>query len=122
MNNKIFASADHENGINLYEIKGNIIPLEKIGGGFKIKEEIFTGIAFHPEEKDYLIGVSIEGKSVLLKVNESDWSLVKEDEIDLEMGHCRNVAFNGNGGIAVVVGFYSQFVVLEVGRNETNPD
>jgi hypothetical protein len=42
---------------------------------------------------------------------------VKEDEIDLEMGSCYNVAFNGNGRIAVVVGFYNQFVVLEVGRN-----
>jgi hypothetical protein len=46
---------------------------------------------------------------------------VKEDEIDLEMGDCHNLAFNGDGGIAVVVGLYSQFVVLEVGRNETNP-
>jgi hypothetical protein len=31
------------------------------------------------------------------------------------------VAFNGNGKIAIVVGYNSQFVVLEVGRNETNP-
>jgi hypothetical protein len=32
------------------------------------------------------------------------------------------VAFNGNGRISVVVGISNQFVVLEVGRNETNPD
>jgi hypothetical protein len=38
------------------------------------------------------------------------------------MGHCYNVAFNGNGRIAVVVGFYSLFVVMEIGRNETNPE
>jgi hypothetical protein len=31
------------------------------------------------------------------------------------------VAFKGNGRIAVVVGYNNQFVVLEVGRNETNP-
>jgi hypothetical protein len=31
------------------------------------------------------------------------------------------VAFNGNGRIAVVEGSNSQFVVLEVGRNGTNP-
>jgi hypothetical protein len=68
-----------------------------------------------------LIGVSWEGKAVLLKVNESDWSLVKVDEIDLEMGNCNNVAFKGDGRIAVVVGYSNQFVVLEVGRNETNP-
>jgi hypothetical protein len=37
------------------------------------------------------------------------------------MGNCYNVAFNGDGRIAVVVGDSSQFVVLEVGRNETNP-
>jgi hypothetical protein len=48
--------------------------------------------------------------------------LTKEDENDLVMGFCRNMAFNGNGRIAVVVGRNSQFVVLEVGRNETNPD
>jgi hypothetical protein len=48
--------------------------------------------------------------------------LTKEDEIELGMGLCHNVAFNGNGRIAVVVGYHSQFVVLEVGRNETNPD
>jgi hypothetical protein len=59
--------------------------------------------------------------AVLLKVNESDWSLKKEDEIYLEMGNCFNVAFNGNGRIAVVVGYSSHFVVLEIGRNETNP-
>jgi hypothetical protein len=64
-----------------------------------------------------LVGVSLGGKAVLLRVNQSDWSLVKEDEIDLEMGDCYNVAFNGDGGIAVVVGSSNQFVVLEVGRN-----
>jgi hypothetical protein len=47
---------------------------------------------------------------------------VKEDEINLEMGNCYNVVFNGDGRIAVVVGYNSQFVVLEVKRNETNPD
>jgi hypothetical protein len=57
-----------------------------------------------------------------LRVNESDWSLVKENEIELEMGDCVNVAFKGNGRIAVVVGYNSQFVGLEVGRNETNPE
>jgi hypothetical protein len=36
------------------------------------------------------------------------------------MESCHNVAFNGDGGIAVVVGLSNQFVVLEVGRNETN--
>jgi hypothetical protein len=46
---------------------------------------------------------------------------VKEDEIELEMGDCYNVAFKGDGRIVVVVGSNSQFVVLEVGRNETNP-
>jgi hypothetical protein len=51
-----------------------------------------------------LIGVSVGGKAVLLKVSYADWSLTKEDEIDLEMGNCRNVAFNGYGRIAVVVG------------------
>jgi hypothetical protein len=56
-----------------------------------------------------------------LRVNESDWSLVKEDEIELGMEDYHNVAFNGDGGIAVVVGFSNQFVLLEVGRNETNP-
>jgi hypothetical protein len=47
--------------------------------------------------------------------------LKKEDEIDLEMGSCFNVAFKGDGRIAVVVGYSNQYVVLEVGRNETNP-
>jgi hypothetical protein len=54
-------------------------------------------------------------------VNESDWSLTKEDEIHLGMESCYNVAFNGNGRIAVVVVSNSQFVVLEIERNETNP-
>jgi hypothetical protein len=36
MNNKVFVSADREDGINLYEVKGNLIPVEKRGGGFKI--------------------------------------------------------------------------------------
>jgi hypothetical protein len=31
------------------------------------------------------------------------------------------VAFNGDGRIAVVVGYFNLIVVLEVGRNETNP-
>jgi hypothetical protein len=64
-----------------------------------------------------LVGVSEGGKAVLLKVNGSDWSLKKEDEIELEMGSCQNVAYNGNGRIAVVLGYFNQFVVLEVGRN-----
>jgi predicted nucleic acid-binding protein len=47
--------------------------------------------------------------------------LKKEDENDLDMEDCFNVAFNGNGKIAVVVGYNDQFAALEVGRNETNP-
>jgi hypothetical protein len=43
--------------------------VEKIGGGYKISGENFGGVAFHPEEKDYLIGVSNDGKAVLLKIN-----------------------------------------------------
>jgi hypothetical protein len=69
-----------------------------------------------------LVGVILEGKAVLLRVNESDWRLKKEDEIDLEMGNCSNVAFNGDGKLAVVVGRFSQIVVLEVGRFETNSE
>jgi hypothetical protein len=117
----LFASADNNDGINLYEIKGDLIPVEKRGAGFKISGEIFYVVAFHPQEKDYLVGVSYGGKAVLLRVNESEWSLVKEDEIELGMGYCINVAFKGDGKIAVVVGYFNQFVVLEVGRNETNP-
>jgi hypothetical protein len=30
----MFASADWVDGINLYEIKGDLIPVEKRGGGF----------------------------------------------------------------------------------------
>jgi hypothetical protein len=36
MNNKLFAIADDGDGINLYEIKGDLIPVEKRGEGFKI--------------------------------------------------------------------------------------
>jgi hypothetical protein len=36
MNNKVFMSADREDGINLYEIKEDLISVEKRGGGFKI--------------------------------------------------------------------------------------
>jgi hypothetical protein len=63
----VFVSADWDDGINLYEIKGELI--EKIGGGFKISGENFFGVDFHPEEKNYLIGVSFDGKAVLMKVN-----------------------------------------------------
>jgi hypothetical protein len=69
MNNKLFASADSCDGINLYEIKGDLITVEKKVGGFKISGEDFWGVAFHPEEKDYLTGVSKGGKAVLLRVN-----------------------------------------------------
>jgi hypothetical protein len=48
--------------------------------------------------------------------------LEKEDEINLGVINCYNVAFNGNGKIAVVVCSPSQFVILEVGRNVTYPD
>jgi hypothetical protein len=37
MNNKVFASADWNDGINLYEVKGELISVEKRGGGFKIE-------------------------------------------------------------------------------------
>jgi hypothetical protein len=36
MNNKLFANADSGGGINLYEVKGDLIPVEKKGGGFNI--------------------------------------------------------------------------------------
>jgi hypothetical protein len=36
MNNKFFASADHGDGINLYEVKGDLIPVEKRGAGYMI--------------------------------------------------------------------------------------
>jgi hypothetical protein len=38
-----------------------------------------------------------------MKVNKSDWTIVKEEEIDLGLTNCYNVAFNGDGRIAVVV-------------------
>jgi hypothetical protein len=69
MNNKVFASAERGDGINLYEIKEDLIPVEKRGGGFKISLNIFIGVVFHPEKKDYLVGVSQEGKAVLLRMN-----------------------------------------------------
>jgi hypothetical protein len=101
----VFASADYFDGINLYEIKGDLISVEKKGGGFKTGE-IFRGVAFHPKVKDYLIGFSEEGRTVLLKVNLSDWSLKKEAEFHLIIGdEGRNVAFNGNGKIATLVGY-----------------
>jgi hypothetical protein len=34
--------------------------------------------------------------------------MLKEDEIDLATRECHNVAFNGNGTIAVVLGLYSE--------------
>jgi hypothetical protein len=106
----------------LYEIKGDLSSLVKIGGGFIIAWDIITGVDFHPEEKDYLMGVSYGGKGVLFKVKPSDGSMVKENEIDLEMRDCRNLAFNGNGRLAVVAGYNSHFVVVEIGRNETSTD
>jgi hypothetical protein len=39
-----------------------------------------------------------------MKVNSSDWTMVKEDEIDLEMSNIRNLAFDKKGDIAVIVG------------------
>jgi hypothetical protein len=36
MNNKLFAGADIEDGINLCEILGDLLSVEKRGGGFKI--------------------------------------------------------------------------------------
>jgi hypothetical protein len=53
----------------LYEIKGDLISVEKKGGGFNIIGDGFAGVAFHPEEKYNLIGVSTGGRAVLLKVN-----------------------------------------------------
>jgi hypothetical protein len=46
--------------------------------------------------------------------------MVKEDEIDLEMENCYNLAFNGNGRIAVMLETNSEFVLMEIGRNKTN--
>jgi hypothetical protein len=48
--------------------------------------------------------------------------LTKEDEIEIGMGDFFNVAFNGDGKIAVMVARNNQFVVLEVGRIENNPE
>jgi hypothetical protein len=79
-------------------------------------------VNFHPVEKDYLIGVNGTGMVFLLKVNSSDFTLKKVHEIDLGMTDCRNVAFNGRGNIAIVVGLDSLFGVIEIGRNETDLD
>jgi hypothetical protein len=38
------------------------------------------------------------------------------------MNKSSNVAFNKNGSIAVIIGYYKQFVVLELEKNETKPD
>jgi hypothetical protein len=38
------------------------------------------------------------------------------------MGDCANLAFKGDGRKVIIAGYNSQFVVLEVGRNETDPD
>jgi hypothetical protein len=48
--------------------------------------------------------------------------LVQEDEIELGMVDCQNVALKGDGSIAVVVGRASQFVVIEIGKNWNNPE
>jgi hypothetical protein len=38
------------------------------------------------------------------------------------MNNSLNVAFNKNGSIAVIIGYFEQFVVLELEKNETKPD
>jgi hypothetical protein len=38
------------------------------------------------------------------------------------MASCMNVVFKGDGRLAVVVGINNLFVVIEIGRNETNSD
>jgi hypothetical protein len=38
------------------------------------------------------------------------------------MNDCWNVDFNAKGKIAVVVGGGNQFMVLEIGKNLTNPE
>jgi hypothetical protein len=84
----VFASAENEDRINLYEIKGDLSLAEKMGEGYNISEEIFKGVYFNPVEKDYLIAVSQGGKAFLLKVNESDWSIENVHEIDLGIEEC----------------------------------
>jgi hypothetical protein len=42
--------------------------------------------------------------------------------MDFGYGSYNNVAFIGSGRIAVVVGYNSHFVVVEVERNVSNPD
>jgi hypothetical protein len=79
-------------------------------------------VAFNPEIKDYLLGTTLGGKAFLMKVNSVDGTMVKEQEIDLEMDNCINVAFNKKGSIAVVVGLSNESIALEFSRNISNPD
>jgi hypothetical protein len=46
--------------------------------------------------------------------------MVLEEVMDLEISLSMNVAINENGRFAVVVGHESQFVVIEIERNEIN--
>jgi hypothetical protein len=86
--------------------------LEKIGN-FKIKGDRFFGEAFHPKWKDYLLGVTIVEIAVLMKVNSTDWIMVKEEELFLETGDSNIITFNLNGLIAVLVSYYSKICVIE---------
>jgi hypothetical protein len=67
--------------------------------------------------KDYILGVTNGGKAVLILVNSTDWTMVIKEEINLQIGSCKNVAFDGYGRIAVVVNYSGKFMVLEIGRN-----
>jgi hypothetical protein len=44
--------------------------------------------------KDYLLGVSIGKFAVIMKVNSTDWTMVKEEELFLETGDFNCIAFN----------------------------
>jgi hypothetical protein len=44
--------------------------------------------------KDYLLGVTVGEFAVLMKVNSTDWTMVKEEDLFLETGDFHNIAFN----------------------------
>jgi hypothetical protein len=48
-----------------------------------------------------------------MKVNSTDWIMVKEEELFLETGDSNIITFNLNGLIAVLVSYYSKICVIE---------
>jgi hypothetical protein len=76
-------------------------------------DQIFFGVVYNHVYNEYIIAVSNSGNGYLIRINFTNFEMILEEHIVLNITGANNVAFSENGNIAVVNGYSKVFSIIK---------